>query len=98
MKEYLEAENFNWSCRTHRVRKFVIIICRVSMEVKCGGVVVKHQKMLQDANFQNMRAKMMRRMIRIKMMMKKIGDQKRLSVSVAKNKVIVLNNVLEIQI
>ena len=39
-QEYLENQNFNWSCRTHRVILSVIFY-RANMENKCGGVVEK---------------------------------------------------------
>jgi hypothetical protein len=42
-KDYLEIENYNWSCRTHRVR--------------CGGAVGRPIKMLKVASIPNMKVR-----------------------------------------
>jgi hypothetical protein len=77
MKEYLDNENFNWSCRTHRVSFDLIWLIyhfRVNMVEKCGGAAVKGQRMHQGVNSQSMRARMMR--MRIKTRRKEIRVKK----------------------
>eukprot|EP00826_Nyctotherus_ovalis_P015144 TRINITY_DN1427_c0_g4_i2.p1 TRINITY_DN1427_c0_g4~~TRINITY_DN1427_c0_g4_i2.p1 ORF type:complete len:390 (+),score=111.83 TRINITY_DN1427_c0_g4_i2:313-1482(+) len=48
-QEYLESENFNWSCRTHRVL-FALFLHSTSTEGKCGGAAAKQAKKCPDAN------------------------------------------------
>jgi hypothetical protein len=60
-KEYLEKENFNWSCRTHRVIILIFMIVHSpNLVVKCGGVVEKPPRKPQVANLLSMRARRMK--------------------------------------
>jgi hypothetical protein len=52
-QEYLESQNFNWSCRTHRVILYVVILYRANMGNRYGGVVEKLIKKHQDVNIQS---------------------------------------------
>ena len=60
-KEYLEKENFNWSCRTHRVTfNSVSFIFSLNMEVRCGGAAARPPRTPRDASTRSTSAKRMR--------------------------------------
>ena len=55
-REYLETDNYNWSCRTHRVPT-AIHYHRANMADKCGGAVEKPTKKHLAASMPNTSAR-----------------------------------------
>ncbi len=96
-KEYLENDNYNWSCRTHRVSLKSIHYVSQSMEERCGGAAENHHKMRKAANIQSMNPKMKMKKIR-KTLKKSRIKPKRSNAFVARKKVIRLKTVLKIRI
>lgn len=86
-KEYLENDNYNWSCRTHRVSCHRLNDDSLSMEARCGGAVAKHLRMPKDASMPSMSLKMKMKTIKIMLRINRT-KLKLLSVSAAKRKAI----------
>ena len=59
-REYLENENFNWSCRTHRVS---LCNLRDNTEERCGGVAANQLRKLKAASLANTKVKTMKKKI-----------------------------------
>lgn len=66
-QEYLESENFNWSCRTHRV-PFTFLSHSTSTEGKYGGAAAKRAKKRLDVNTPSISVRRTRKIRRIRTM------------------------------